>query len=87
MVNLIDKNSTNDVGSDPMHQVAVFQVSNLPIRRLLIAKNKYLIVVTDPTVYRLPLHFCSKHESCEECVRVRDPHCVWHQGECTSVKK
>ncbi|KAI6170496.1 Sema domain-containing protein [Aphelenchoides bicaudatus] len=90
MVNLAGKNSTwnttSDIDSDPMHQVAIFQVSKLPIRRLLIAKNKYLIVVTDPTVYRLPLSFCSSHENCEQCIQARDPHCVWHQGECTNVK-
>lgn len=90
MVNLINKNltrnSTNEIEFDFMHKIAQYKVSKLPIRRLLIAKNKYLIVVTDPVVYRLPLHFCGTYSTCDECIGARDPHCVWHQGECTSVK-
>ncbi|KAI1726914.1 sema domain-containing protein [Ditylenchus destructor] len=69
-----------DFGDDPMVPVA------LPIRRLLISKNKYLIVVTDPVVYRLPLHMCSAHQSCDECIGARDPHCVWHDFKCVHLR-
>ncbi|KAI1728330.1 sema domain-containing protein [Ditylenchus destructor] len=69
-----------DFGDDPMVPVA------LPIRRLLISKNKYLIVVTDPVVYRLPLHMCSAHQSCDECIGSRDPHCVWHDFKCVHLR-
>ncbi|KAI6179619.1 Sema domain-containing protein [Aphelenchoides besseyi] len=77
-------NSTNE--EDPMHQVSIFRLSNLPIRRLLIAKNRWLIVVTDSMVFRLPLHFCSSYSTCDDCIQARDPHCVWYHGECTNVK-
>ncbi|CAD5206263.1 unnamed protein product [Bursaphelenchus okinawaensis] len=74
----------NSTDRDPIHQVAVYKISNLPIRRLLITQNRYLIVVTDPVVYRLPLHLCSTYDTCEDCVNSRDPHCYWKQGQCRS---
>ncbi|KAH7693093.1 Semaphorin antigen, partial [Aphelenchoides avenae] len=57
MVNLVGFSQDED--EDPVVPVAVYELSKLPIRRLLISRNKYLIAVTDPVVYRMPLHFCS----------------------------
>ncbi|CAD5208893.1 unnamed protein product [Bursaphelenchus xylophilus] len=85
MINLGVSEATGEMDRDPVHQVAVFKISDLPIRRLLITQSKYLIVVTDPVVYRLPLHLCSSYDSCESCISSRDPHCYWKQGKCRSI--
>uniref|UniRef100_A0A914CRS0 Sema domain-containing protein n=1 Tax=Acrobeloides nanus TaxID=290746 RepID=A0A914CRS0_9BILA len=78
MVNLNGKKT--DGKEDSILKVATYKVSNLPIRRLLI-KDDRLIAVTDRVVYGLPLHFCSKYQSCHECISSRDPHCAWNLQE------
>uniref|UniRef100_A0A915DLD3 Sema domain-containing protein n=1 Tax=Ditylenchus dipsaci TaxID=166011 RepID=A0A915DLD3_9BILA len=85
MINLVGFGNT-ETGQHSSAKKYYDSVSKLPIRRLLISKNKYLIVVTDPVVYRLPLQMCSAHGSCDECIGSRDPHCVWHDFKCVHLR-
>ena len=75
-------------GEDSLLAVGRIQLSTAPVRRLLVsAEANCLVVVTDPVVYRLPLHFCGLHSRCSDCVGSRDPHCVWEAGKCVGIER
>ncbi|MFH4974288.1 hypothetical protein AB6A40_000997 [Gnathostoma spinigerum] len=73
----------------PAHLVYAMEISKEPIRNMMlydgqavnkvndIVRNKYLIVVTDRIVYRVPLTQCSRFSTCSECIALRDPQCAW----------
>lgn len=39
--------------------------------------DHYLIVVSDNTVWRIPIAYCGRSHSCADCISLRDPHCAW----------
>jgi hypothetical protein len=43
--------------------------------------GRNLFVNTNSKIYKFPLAECSRHQTCLDCVVVRDPYCVWNVDE------
>ncbi len=92
VVNLADSDSgiIGSQGSIVVESVQVFGDGE-PVRNLLIyeepmgnrvdletvEREAHLVVVSDHEVRRLPVQRCARAQSCEQCVRMRDPFCAW----------
>jgi hypothetical protein len=64
--------------SDPVITENMELDDNNAVTRMTIEKGSGLLYVSSwSKVYQLPLHRCSRFDSCSECVASRDPYCVW----------
>ncbi|XP_029403156.1 semaphorin-4D isoform X2 [Mus pahari] len=51
-----------------------------PVLTLLLSSKKgrkFVYAGSNSGVVQVPLAFCGKHSSCEDCVLARDPYCAW----------
>ncbi|CAG0891009.1 unnamed protein product [Darwinula stevensoni] len=86
--------SWDSVDQAVIEELHVFPTGE-PIRNIQILNDekgnfgrKFLLVLSDSQVKRLPLARCSKAHlsSCSECVSVRDPYCAWDESRRACVE-
>jgi hypothetical protein len=80
--------------SEAAIHVASLLVLDEPIRNMMLYRGKskstdinltQLIVVGDQQVQRIPIHHCSRADTCVDCVALRDPHCAWHRHKMSCI--
>ncbi|XP_069889442.1 semaphorin-4D isoform X5 [Dipodomys merriami] len=62
-----------------IEETRLFQNSE-PVQTLLLSLKKgrkFVYASSNSGVVQVPLAFCRKHSSCEDCVLARDPYCAW----------
>ncbi|KAM4876437.1 LOW QUALITY PROTEIN: semaphorin-4D-like [Thomomys bottae] len=78
-------------GMHVIEETQLFQKPE-PVQTLLLSSKKgrkFVYAGSDSGVVQIPLAFCRKHSSCEDCVLVRDPYCAWSPSEnaCVTLYK
>ncbi|XP_048194719.1 semaphorin-4D-like [Perognathus longimembris pacificus] len=76
-------------GMHIIEETRLFQNSE-PVQNLLLSSkkgSKFAYASCNSGVVQVPLAFCRKHSSCEECVLARDPYCAWSpsEGACVAL--
>ncbi|XP_048203624.1 semaphorin-4D-like [Perognathus longimembris pacificus] len=76
-------------GMHIIEETRLFQNSE-PVQNLLLSSkkgSKFAYASCNSEVVQVPLAFCRKHSSCEECVLARDPYCAWSpsEGACVAL--
>ncbi|XP_048194841.1 semaphorin-4D isoform X1 [Perognathus longimembris pacificus] len=59
-----------------------------PVQNLLLSSKKgrkFVYASSNSGVVQVPLSFCGKHSSCEDCVLARDPYCAWSSSTHTCM--
>ncbi|XP_068125873.1 plexin-A2 isoform X3 [Hyperolius riggenbachi] len=58
--------------------VAVMRDGSSILRDMAFSTDyRYLYVMSERQVYRVPVESCEQHTTCEECLSSGDPHCGW----------
>ncbi|XP_042542734.1 semaphorin-4D-like [Dipodomys spectabilis] len=68
-----------------IEETQIFQKSE-PVQTLVLSSkkgSKFIYAGSHAGVVQVPLAFCRKHSSCEDCVLARDPYCAWSPTEGT----
>lgn len=61
---------------------------SLPVKQMTIAKQQQsVMVVGSGVIVSIPMQHCSHKVSCQECLNLQDPNCVWDtkNHECTTM--
>ncbi|XP_061656807.1 semaphorin-4D isoform X2 [Syngnathoides biaculeatus] len=72
-----------------VHMVEEIQLlkNNQPIKKLVLSsKTHSLYAGSDTGVVQSPTAFCSKYQSCDDCILARDPYCAWDPRTAHCVK-